>query len=242
MMEFYAEKNKRNHWKDHKYLLLGISMLNPNHQGEKFQKIISWVNQQINFQSCFIYLADTLYRHNFMLSDRLSEKAAYEKAARLGQRWIENQSSALEMLNISHRIIRWDSHLNNPYYQETFEMFCKEYTHNIPFQQSVKKDIETIFARRGINTNHILPKEIRCFEHFILEELAADSIFFGKYRVASVYPGRELSSYKYLRIEETSDFANSFKNYYPIRLIGKEVDEAHIQESGDISKANRAAA
>jgi tRNA-dependent cyclodipeptide synthase len=223
MIEYFAEKARRHHWKGYKHAFLGISMLNPNHHGEKFEKIIEWVNKQENFENCFIYLADSLYRHHFMMQDGLSEKDAYEKAVRFGDKWLTKHTQFIEKLNIPYRIVRWDEHWQNPYLRVVQDIFLNEYEQNSAFQRAVRNDVECIFARRGIETNHILPKELVHCRNFILEELAIDSLFFQKYEVAWIYPGKALEAYTYLRTKENKDFAASFKNHYPVRLMSRDV-------------------
>ena len=230
MIEYFAEKARRRHWADYHHAFLGISMLNPHHHGEKFERLISWVNEQDNFKHCFVYLADTLYRHHFMMQDGLNEKEAYEKAIHFGDKWLDRHSKYLEQIKVPYRIIRWDEHWQNPYLRVAQDIFYNEYEKNKKFQKAVLKDIEAIFSRRGIEINHILPKELAHSRNFILEELAVDSLFFNKYKLAWIYPGKELGCYTYLRKDENRDFAASFKNYYPVRLMSREVENTESQK------------
>ena len=109
------------------------------------------------------------------------------------------------------------------------DIFLNEYEKNEPFQKAILSDIETIFARRGVDIGHILPKELTHCRNFILEELAVDSLFFQKYEVAWIYPGKALEAYTYLRTKENKDFAESFKNHYPVRLMSRDVAISDFQ-------------
>ena len=88
MFEFISSSKDRKKWIHHHNAVISISMVSPNHTGEKFKKIIDWYNEQTNFRRCIIYLADTLNRFNHMLVDDINEDEAILKARRFGDKWI----------------------------------------------------------------------------------------------------------------------------------------------------------
>ena len=229
MFKFIHVKKKEKHWRNNDNVVLGVSLHNPNLTGDRFLKVIDWVNEQPNFKRCYIDFADTLNRHNYMLIDGIDESAAYDKAHKFGKKWLQTNQKHLDTLNIPYQILHWDRWLKNPMFFERFQKLKDVYQSYKPFKKAVDSSIQEFFNRRGVNASHILPKEYFHSVNFILEEIAVDTVIYDSMKAAYVYPAKEMDAYKMIRANKVPQLFFGLSNSYYVRLLATQ----YIKQEGD---------
>jgi tRNA-dependent cyclodipeptide synthase len=214
--------------------VLGISLHNPNHNGDKFHHIIDWVNEYKNFTKCYIDLSDTLYRHNYMLTDaNITEKQAFIKALNNGDKWLERHKTIIDNLKIPYNVMRWNMLLNRPDFSLLFDLYKESYKTHAPFKNCVDLDIQTFFSRKGVNTSHILPKEKFHALNFLLEELACHTLLYKDIAAANIYPGKMPYCYKFVKENGLPNIKSPLNGMTYTRLVYHGIE---IEEKSDLLK------
>ncbi len=200
--------------------VLAVSLHNPNLAGDRLKYIIDWINQKENFKRCYVDLSDTLYRHNYMLTDvNISEEDALLKAKMQGDKWLDRHKVILDRLNVPFYIIRWDKWRIRPEYEEILNLYRKNYDTFESFRKCIHDDISKFFSRKGVDGYHVLPKEIRHCTNYLLEELACHTLMYEEIKAATIYPGSQPSCYKFVKEKGLVDLPNALDNMYYTRVI-----------------------
>lgn len=196
---------------------LGISMGSANHSGQIFSAIIDWVNE-FGFEFGIIDLSDTLNRYSLML-DGTTENAAAGIARQQGDAWLQNNLSQLRSLQVPFKIIRWDNWLNDPRYPsivKEIELIVEE---NLQFRSTVYADIANFYARKG---HACTAYNARLSMQYLIEEMAAHTLLHSDHDVTTIYPGKQLETYKLIRSGAVRDFPSGIDRSSYIRLIPHE--------------------
>ncbi len=222
MFRYVHATKKEKFWNRHDNVVIGVSLQNPNLTGDRFEKVIEWVNRQANFKRCYVDFADTLNRHNYMLFDGLDEDAAHRKAIENGGAWLEANASTLGKLNIPYQIMRWDRWLRHPRFP--FVLHCMEQAYDTyePFQKAVHDAIHVFFERRGLDQRCVQSKEYRHAVDFILEEISVDTIIYESMKAAYIYPSKETDAYKMVRERKVPGVPHGLENSYYVFLIAEQ--------------------
>lgn len=85
--------------------ILGISVGQPYHEGEKLEAIIEEINE--NFSRCFVEIGDSLQRYNNLMLGS-SEEKAYHEAVSMGETWKERNFEIIQKLKIPYEVHSWD--------------------------------------------------------------------------------------------------------------------------------------
>lgn len=176
-------------WVNYKTATLGISVGKDIHEGEKFEALCLWANER--FEHVSILICDSLQRYNLMIKDTLSEDFALHKSIKEGDKWLERNSKALNLLK-NKTIIRWDDYRLRPEFEEKLKLVNNHYNNNERFKTGVNKQATNMFCRQYIDK----PAEGAFFEKlttlsvkYILEETAISSIIETEIKSINVYPG-----------------------------------------------------
>lgn len=189
-----------------------VSIGNPYLDGDYLFAIVEWVNR--TFQECVVNLGDTLYRHN--LIETLGEEEAHRAARSLGNAWIARNAAALDSLRIPRRIIRWDHWLSHPEFPALHQKIRAYYRSNDFFRAIVGRDVAKFLERQSHLQNGGSIKE-SCV-NYILEELAADSLFARERKVVFLYSSDALSAYTYLSRTDVPPDLRGLDNSVHVRL------------------------
>jgi tRNA-dependent cyclodipeptide synthase len=161
-------KNIAIHQLKNKKILVGISVGKEYHEGGKFAATVELINKH-NFQSCDILVGDTLQRYNYY--DSMSELKARDYCRKLGDAWLDRNSSALKNLVIPHKIIRWDELMLFREYYFHKNNILNAYAHDPNYKAAINSNIAKFIARAennnpGCNIDSIFARSLE----YLLEE------------------------------------------------------------------------
>jgi tRNA-dependent cyclodipeptide synthase len=140
-----SERNQTNF--SGKKAVLAISVGQEYHEGGKFLATIDLINKY-PFERCDIVLCDTLQRHNHYA--RLGEENAYLFAKEAGELWLDRNAHALNRLNVSHNIIRWDTWLFHEEYNEARELVEQCYHENQDYKNAIHTNVQAFLDRASL--------------------------------------------------------------------------------------------
>jgi len=171
-------------WRPYKTGCLEVSM-SPNYpSGEKLESIFEWMYR--NFENRYIYIGDTLQKHN-LIAEGSSPEEAYKKAEWIGKSWLFQSKSLIQ--NYDFDVIKWDDVLSDPLFPEYLSYFTKAYNKCTKFRDVVMQDVVSFYGHGEIDAH-----KIQCSVDFILEEVAGDSVLAHQMPYAGVYPGSNLNT------------------------------------------------
>lgn len=202
-------------WSRYKSSKLNVSVSQPYLNGAKLKSIVNWINQ--NFEHCIVSIGDTLNRHNLLADGHISEEKAYNVTKESGDAWIKRNTPILDGIQIQHKILQWDDTLT-----DTATQLIKEY-HDLyktdaGFKAAVDADVADYSKRKSIEARD-----------YILEELGVDTDIARSYPNATLYPGKSLRSYDYIRengkaISAPYGLQNEHHVYIDVRRIKRSND------------------
>lgn len=231
-MIYITAKGKKVDFASNDVASISVSLHNPNHNGDKFKYIIEWVNEQPFFTRCQVDLSDTLYRHNYMMTNKaLNEMQAYLKARRNGSEWIEKHKVYLDKLNIPYEIIRWDKWLDHPEFNDLVLVFKDYYRTDFNFKEAVDAQVYSFFARKDISKEEVPSRALQHSADFLLEELACHTIMYNETPAVKIYPGSLPVCYKYVKEYGVPGLDEPLKGLTFARLIYHGV---HKEEKSDL--------
>ena len=182
-------------WRGFDKCHLGISLHNPNLEGERLLAIIEWINNQ-KFSECFIDLSDSLHRHNLMARHGLDEKEALMRATDEGTLWLDKNGAILDRLRIPYRLYRWNHWFSFEDVAIGMDAFQRAFLGNDEFRAAVYRDVYSLTSRSGVPLD---TSRLSSSVRYLLEELAVLSFYFRDYPCAKIYPGREQYSFRMVR-------------------------------------------
>ncbi len=177
-------------WLDYSMARCQISVGQEYHEGSKLVAMLDWSIDR--FDDVQICVNDTLQRFNLMFEKGLSEKNASYIAQRVGDEWIERNSSLWRHAqNVS--IIRWDKWLEDEY-TAISPKTAFLYANNPEFKEAIDRNISDIWERRKHLQPHIykpeaFPRFSELSKQYLLEEITAFSIMYEKDEAIDIYPG-----------------------------------------------------
>jgi tRNA-dependent cyclodipeptide synthase len=191
-------------WPRTETCLLGISVGQPYHEGEKFRETLRWVSRC--FARLHVWVADTLQRHNLLYQyapgSGMFSPAEAECLSRLaGEEWIARNAGAFsECLTVPCSLSRWDDWLNDPRYPDLRRRLGDLYDASSAFAQAVYTDAERYLASVAQRAQIADPTFAtgQCVA-YILEECSIIPLVNQDHSGVDVYPGSELQSVRYLR-------------------------------------------
>ena len=228
-------KDKRNH----ETACLAVSVGQEYHEGKKLKAAVERINAK--YRRVIVDVADTLQRHNLALEEGLSENVAHEKARRLGYEWLNRNRDIMDTFTIPVRIDRWDSRINHHDYAKTHQVFHTLYEEDPKFRKAVGKDARGYIhrrTRRGWN----IPKEkaIAACTNYLLEEIAALTLFYRENPCVTVYPAPPLKCFELVKSGKIADAPKGLDNegYEEIRFIQRPFnDNTPPQYIGQVHRA-----
>lgn len=179
-------------WQQFSTCALTISVGQPYHEEEKLKAAVAWAGQR--FERCFVYVADTLQRHNLVLSPDYSLKFAYQIAKKKGDDWIFRNRDVLK----STIVKRWNDWLSADAFKENHDMVKNLYLENVPLQAAVNADITNYLNKHMKDFSDLPFRRQQCLK-YILEELAVMNMWGMDGTLVEIYPGSELQSARLLR-------------------------------------------
>jgi len=197
---------------------LGISMGSTNHAGHVLAGIVDWVNESA-FEFGIIDLSDTLNRYGLML-DGMSENEARNAARKQGDQWLEDNSAALNNLRVPIKIIRWDEWLNDPRYSTTMKEIQNAIDTHPQLKMAIYADISNFYGRKGYSCT---TENARLSMQYLVEEVTAHTLLHSEYDVTTIYPGKQLETYKLIRSGAVRDITSGIAHSPYIRLIPHDI-------------------
>lgn len=196
---------------------MGISLHSRNHQGDGLSAMVDWMNCQSKFSHVRIGLSDTLNRFNYARDNSVSLKAAYMAVAQKGDEWLSENSRILGGLNMPQTLVRWSHWLENhtAEVERNRALFGQAYEENSGFRASVDADIYAFLART--NSGHD-PEKINTSRRYLIEELAVYSVILREHPATTVYPGKQLNCFAFMRENKPDGLPAAIGNTGFIRL------------------------
>jgi len=213
MTDYRIKIRKCPFWGNYETACLAVSVGKEYHEGDKLRAVVEWINTR--FRRVIVDVADTLQRHNIMLKQGLSEPQAHEKANHLGEEWLKRNTETLGIFTIPVWINRWDNRLNHPEYKKTQEIFLDLYNKNCLFHQAVNSDASAFIQRQGQTFN---PNIFENSRNYLLEEIAALTLFYRENPCATIYPKGTLLCFKLLNQGKIDGAPKGFENNYHTQI------------------------
>lgn len=207
---------------------MGISLHSRNHQGDGLSAMVDWINCQGKFNHVRVGLSDTLNRFSYARDCSVSLKAAYRAVAEKGDEWLSENLNILDRLTMPHDLVRWSHWLDThtAEVERNRALFNQAYEEIPEFRASVDADIFAFLART--NSDHSLDNIDRC-RQYLIEELAVYSVIFRERPATTVYPGKQLNCFAYMREEKPVDLPTAIGNTKFIRLGIHGLDKPPVQ-------------
>ncbi len=182
------------------HCLLTISVGQSAHEFLKFSATINLINQQ--FKECSICVGDTLQRFTLAMEQTLPPEALFDEAKKFGDEWMERNFSRYSLLNIPHQIIRWNTYLSHPKFEEIKANILALYDRDLACQKAFKLTIDTFMSRylsRHQGRPPIFLETARqyCFQ-YLVEESAAMCLWAEKNYDYEVYPSRRNGAMEFI--------------------------------------------
>jgi tRNA-dependent cyclodipeptide synthase len=175
---------------------MGISMGNPNTDGDKFRAMVDFVNHQENFDRCLLCVSDTLAAWNQVDSRGVVLPDAIERSRKLGDEWLVRNSKAIADIRMPIEIVRWDRWRLHPDFAESLAETRFHYERSPGFRTSINADINNIAQRRGPMDAEVAANLQENSLSFLLEEVAGYRLFYREFPAcAKMYPGTRLHSF-----------------------------------------------
>ncbi len=196
---------------------LGVSMGSQNHEGDNLEAIVDWINS-FGFRDGVVDLSDTLYRYSY-ISQGFSHNDALVKSQTDGDAWLKRNDEILARFKMPVRVVRWSNWLRQDKFSQYMEFFLSLYARDEAFKEAVDADIDRYQKRKyGASLQWENPNVYAQSVNYFCEELAAHSILFAEYPSVSVYPGRQLESYRLIRSGKAMAPTEGIKNSPYVRL------------------------
>lgn len=205
-----AKVKSGDQWKNFSRCHLGISLHNPNLEGDRLGAVIDWINAQ-HFSECFIDLSDTLHRHNLVLRQGISEKDALIQAIKEGNSWLKENDFILRRLRIPFRLYRWNHWLALEEVAAGLDSFHRAFIADDDFRAALCRDVYSLTSRSGAPLDNA---RLSAGVRYLLEELAVLSFYFRDYPCAKIYPGREQYSFRMVREGAVAGVPAGLKNAF----------------------------
>lgn len=188
--------------------ILGISVGQSYHEGEKLDAIIDGINE--HFSKCYIEVGDLLQRYNYLMLG-FSEKKAYQEAIITGETWRKNNLGIIQRLKIPYVIHSWDKWILakdsniqvvdqmsdctplklNLKFKEALEYVQNLYHKNAEYEETLDLAVSQIFvAKKNSSVCTIRKKEAEALiRNYLEEELAVVLLWENKIKDSVfVYP------------------------------------------------------
>lgn len=181
---------------------MGISLHSPNHKGDGLAAMVDWMNEHGQFSRVRVGLSDTLNRFNHARENRVSLKDAFAATAREGSNWLAANRPILDGLSMPHELVRWSHWLENHAreVEANRHFFDQAYQKNSDFKASVDADIAAFLKRKQNDPAATIdPEFINTSRQYLIEELAVYSVILKDFPATTVYPGKQLNCFAYMR-------------------------------------------
>lgn len=183
MTEYFIRATNAAGWRRHKDGILMISVGKPYHEGDIFAATVKWTEQ--NFDRLHVVVCDTLQRHNDDSPD------AAVKAKTSGDRWISTYRPLLERTGKLDTLIRWDDLIQRPEHAEILQRFRQAAQNSTELDRAIDRDVQKFLQRQ----KSPLPGAAQRSREYILEELAAFTLYARQQTGARLYPSKDLESF-----------------------------------------------
>lgn len=196
---------------------MGISLHSRNHEGEGLAAMVEWMNMRGQFEHVRVGLSDTLNRFNYAHSHRVSLTEAYKAVAQSGDAWLAENSKILDGLAMPHDLRRWSHWLEN-YRQEIEQnktLFEHAYDEDAGLRSSIDADISAFLTRT--HKLHDI-EQLEASRRYLIEELAVYSAILRVNPATTVYPGKQLNCFAYMRDHKPAHLPSAIGGTGFIRL------------------------
>lgn len=176
-----------NAWQSYEMVGLGISVGKDAHEGEDFAAAAQMI--VATNKPCLIRLSDTLQRHNLM-AQGMDAGEAWQRSRELGTAWLKRNESVLATFDPEPRVIRWDSVILLPEFNDVLAAFVRLSSEHADFSSALNDDVSLFLSRRAFASRTEEQISAACSRAFLLEELAGQTLIGRQYSYAGFYPGK----------------------------------------------------
>ncbi len=180
-----------------------ISIGQKSQEGYKLAATLNSINK--HFNQCYIMVCDTLQRHTLAIDNNLKKKELYHLAKEMGDNWLINNSSYFELFNIPYQVIRWDTWLAQPDYQNKRVLIDSLFDEKKEYQQSFYQVVDQFcerYKKRHKSENVNLAFLYSCCLEYLKEECAVMLLWADQGYNFEVYPSKRNqameATYEYL--------------------------------------------
>lgn len=168
---------------------LTISVGQKVHENSRFLSTLFEVNR--NFKECIIAVCDTLQRHTLNIDYGSSSSGLYHIAEQQGKNWLARNKSAINLLTIPYKIIRWDEWFASSEYQAKRAVIDVLYESDNDYKLCLNKAIEFFLERYKLRTPTLnYEQAFACSLEYLKEECAVMLIWADLGINFEIYPSK----------------------------------------------------
>lgn len=208
--------------------VVGVSMGSQNHVGAAFRATVDCINAT-DLKNGVLDVSDTLRRYSL---DGLSEDDAHQQAKQQGQKWLVENTEAVQKFRVPINVVHWDTWLQDDRFCDYLAQFQRAYQHSNALRAAVDEDVKNYYNRRP-NSHVIDDKRMDSSVRFYLEELAVMSIQFADEPAAQIYAGKQLNCLKVVRDGLVPKVPDGIRNSDFFRINIYDVPDDKIVLSND---------
>lgn len=168
-----------------------ISIGQKAQEGYKLAATLSLINK--HFKQCTIMVCDTLQRHTLAIDNKFKKEELYTISKKMGDDWLENNTPYFGIFNIPYQIIRWDSWLESPNYNNKRNLINALFEEKKEYQQAFYQVTDQFYERykkrysfKNVNLDLLYPY---CLE-YLKEECAVMLLWADKGYNFEIYPSK----------------------------------------------------
>ena len=171
--------------------LFTISVGQQSHEGKRFESTIELIDK--SFSSSIMLLDDSLQRYNMALNRKEEAEYFYNISIKEGDLWLNRNEKYYKSCKNLKEIIRWDTWLKHPRYNEHHEKIKQVLKEDKSYQEAFDHAIDEFlrkYTRRLTEFSGYQADRARrlCFD-FILEECTALTLWPEVNVQYEAYPG-----------------------------------------------------
>lgn len=181
--------------------ILLVSVGKENFEEDALEAAVNMINQE--FKGCCIAVADTLQRFNIATETDMTADEAYNESLKRGDDWLSRYKDFFdEAFDIPYEILRWDTLITHPKFQEKESHFTSVFERESLFLTAMNESIEEYGKRveKRLDQNQIaegMENHKKNCHSYLQEECIAISLLPEAIKLIGadtpatiVYPGR----------------------------------------------------
>lgn len=206
-------------WQSSEECLLGVSVGQPAHEGQKFLATIEWASKR--FAQIHVWIADTLHRHNLAYEIKAEPEEALRLSRQAGDAWLARNKPNLDAAGVPLSVSRWDSWLSDVRFSDALQHINDLYGAHAELRSVVDRDARKYLERALRHGRVIAAREFILAKSvtLILEECAVFCLLLADHPGVDIYPGSELETTRFLRTRRGMDVSSALANRRFARIL-----------------------